>query len=189
MPLLTILPDPDQLELVCLRAERQAIIAIVRTRTLGARCPQCGRCSQRVQSRYVRRPADLPWHGVAMRLELHVRRLFCDTPDCPQAIFAERLPGVLAPYARRTDRLAAWFTAVGLALGGEAGARLLARLCAQLDRRRPAAGGDRYAKVSRSRTRLGTTKWSRHHGCSSGFRGGCLSISVPFTVRNLSRYA
>jgi transposase len=63
-----------------------------------------------------------------MRLELHVRRFFCDTPDCPQAIFAERLPGVLAPYARRTDRLAAWFTAVGFALGGEAGARLLASL-------------------------------------------------------------
>jgi transposase len=76
----------------------------------------------------VRRPADLPWHGVAMRLELHVRRFFCDTPDCRQAIFTERLPGVLAPYARRTDRLAAWFRAVAFALGGEAGARLLISL-------------------------------------------------------------
>jgi hypothetical protein len=56
-----------------------------------------------------------------MRLELHVRRVFCEGPDCPQGIFTERLPGVLAPYARRTDRLAGWFTAVGFALGGEAG--------------------------------------------------------------------
>jgi len=63
-----------------------------------------------------------------MRLELHVRRFFCDTPDCRRAIFTERLPGALAPYARRTDRLAAWFTAVGFALGGEAGARLLTSL-------------------------------------------------------------
>jgi hypothetical protein len=63
-----------------------------------------------------------------MRLELHVRRFFCDAPDCPQVIFAERLPGVLAPYSRPTDRLDAWLTAVGLALGGEAGARLLVAL-------------------------------------------------------------
>ncbi len=128
MPTPTFLPDPDHLDLLCLHAERQTITAVVRTRSTGAHCPQCGRCSERVQSRYVRRPADLPWHGVAMRLELHVRRFFCDVPDCPQGIFAERLPGVLAPYARRTDRLAVWFTAVGFALGGEAGARLLAAL-------------------------------------------------------------
>jgi transposase len=124
----TLLPDPDQLELLCLRAGLTAITAIVRTRASGAYCPCCGRRSERIQSRYVRRPADLPWHGVAMQLELHVRRFFCDAPDCPQAIFAERLPGVLAPYSRRTDRLDAWFTAVGLALGGEAGARLLTTL-------------------------------------------------------------
>jgi hypothetical protein len=63
-----------------------------------------------------------------MRLELHVRRFFCDTADCPQQIFAERVPSVVACYARRTQRLEAWFTAIGLALGGEAGARLLAVL-------------------------------------------------------------
>lgn len=128
MPTSAILPDPDQLDLLCLRAERERITAVVRTRSPGGRCPQCGHRSERVQSRYVRHPTDLPWQGVAMRLELHVRRFFCDSSDCPQAIFAERLPGVLAPYVRRTQRLAAWFTAVGFALGGEAGARLLATL-------------------------------------------------------------
>jgi transposase len=124
----TLLPDPEHLELLCLRAESRTITAIVRTRTTWARCPQCGRHCERIQSRYVRHPADLPWQGVAMRLELHVRRFFCDALDCPQAIFADRLPGVLAPYARRTHRLAGWFTAVGFALGGEAGTRLLAAL-------------------------------------------------------------
>jgi transposase len=124
----TFLPDPDQLELVCLCAEHATITAIVRTRASGSCCPRCGRRAERVQSRYVRHPADLPWHGVAMRLELHVRRFFCDTADCPQVIFAERVPSVVACYARRTQRLEAWFTAIGLALGGEAGARLLAVL-------------------------------------------------------------
>jgi hypothetical protein len=60
-----------------------------------------------------------------MRLELHTRRFYCPNALCQQQIFTERLPGVIAPYARRTERLDAWFTLVGFALGGEAGARLL----------------------------------------------------------------
>jgi hypothetical protein len=42
-----------------------------------------------------------------------------------RAIFAERLPGLAAHYARRTERLDGWFRHVSFALGGEAGSRLL----------------------------------------------------------------
>jgi transposase len=35
------------------------------------------------------------------------------------------LPGIVAHYARRTERLESWFTHVSFALGGEAGSRLL----------------------------------------------------------------
>jgi len=65
---------------------------------------------------------------VSFHLDLHVRRFFCDCSACPRQIFTERLPGVVAPHARRTERLAAWVCAVGFALGGKAGARLLAVL-------------------------------------------------------------
>jgi transposase len=50
------------------------------------------------------------------------------TPDFPRQIFTERLPAVAAPWARRTLRLAQHLSALGLALGGQAGARLAARL-------------------------------------------------------------
>jgi hypothetical protein len=70
----------------------------------------------------------LPWQGLAVRLDLHVRRWFCANPACPRQIFAERLPTVVAPYARRTARLASVVEALALALGGEGGARLLATL-------------------------------------------------------------
>jgi transposase len=40
-------------------------------------------------------------------------------------IFAERLPSLVAHYARRTERLDGWFRHVSFALGGEAGSRLL----------------------------------------------------------------
>jgi len=53
-----------------------------------------------------------------------VRRLFCDNKKCERRLFAERLPDVTAPWARRTTRLAGRLTAVGLALGGAAGVRL-----------------------------------------------------------------
>ena len=59
-----------------------------------------------------------------MAIRLKVRRLFCDNTGCKRQVFTERLPGVAAPWARRTARLADRLTAVGLALGGSAGVRL-----------------------------------------------------------------
>jgi len=99
------------------------------TLTLSARqrtvcCPLCHRRSRRVHSRYERTLADLPWGASAVTVRLRVRRLFCDAPDCARRIFAERLPGMAAPWARKTTRLAERLTMVGLALGGAAGAHL-----------------------------------------------------------------
>ena len=71
--------------------------------------------------------ADVPWGASAVRLQLRVRKFFCDHPTCPRQIFTERLPAVVAPWARRTLRLAQHLSALGLALGGQAGARLAAR--------------------------------------------------------------
>jgi len=47
-------------------------------------------------------------------------------PACTRHIFTERLPTVVAPYARRTTRLDDVLTLIGFALGGEAGKRLVA---------------------------------------------------------------
>jgi transposase len=91
-------------------------------------CPLCHGQSARVHSRYTRTMADLPWGPYAVRLQLRVRKFFCDHPACPRHIFTERLPTVAAPWARRTLRLAQFLLAAGLALGGAAGARLMARL-------------------------------------------------------------
>ena len=60
-----------------------------------------------------------------MRLELHVLRFFCQNTAWLRQIFTERLPSVVAPYARRTIRLRDLFTLIGFALGGEAGKRLV----------------------------------------------------------------
>ena len=65
-------------------------------------CPKCGDLSRRQHRNYIRRPLDLPWRGHPVRLRVHTRRWFCDVPDCSHEIFAARIGGVLAHYARRT---------------------------------------------------------------------------------------
>jgi len=89
-------------------------------------CPLCDVRTTRVHSRYTRTIADVPWGAYAVRLQVRVRKFFCDNPACPRQIFTERLPTVVAPWARRTLRLAQHLSALGLALGGQAGARLAA---------------------------------------------------------------
>ena len=93
-----------------------------------ATCPVCGSDARRVHSRYIRRLADLPCLGRAVRLRVTVRRFSCPEPRCPRRIFAERLPGFAEPHARTTARLGRAHESIGCALGGEAGARLTARL-------------------------------------------------------------
>jgi transposase len=88
------------------------------------RCPGCDAPARYVHSHYTRTLADLPWSGYGITWRLHVRRLFCRNPACSRRIFTERLPGVAAPWARRTVRLMARLLAIGLALGGAAGVRL-----------------------------------------------------------------
>jgi len=122
----TLLPDPTCLHLKLLDASETTITAVVTTTSQEAECPLCYGRSARMHSRYVRSVADLPWMGCAVRLELHVRRFFCSNPECLRQIFTERLPTVVAPFARRTTRLTDVFTLLGFALGGEAGQCLVA---------------------------------------------------------------
>lgn len=94
----------------------------------GRRCPDCGRTSRAVHSRYDRHLADLPSLGRTVSIHLRVRRFYCRNTACPRQTFVERLPDLMVPFARRTRRLAEAQGQTGAALGGEAGARLLAHL-------------------------------------------------------------
>jgi transposase len=124
----TLLADPSCLRLERIISSAESLTLVVRTTAPAAACPACGVTSGRAYSRYVRRVADLPWHGVAVRLELHARKFFCDDQGCSRRVFTERLPRVVAPHARRTRRLNDALTLLAFALGGEAGARAAAGL-------------------------------------------------------------
>ena len=119
-------PEGSCLVRACLDVDNLTVHLAITAPT--AVCPLCGFDTRRVHSRYTRRLDDLPCFGRCVRLWIAVRRFVCPRSDCPRRIFAERLPGFAAPRARTTDRLRQTQTDIGLSLGGEAGARLAARV-------------------------------------------------------------
>jgi transposase len=95
---------------------------------LASHCPLCGQASEQVHSRYRRVVADAPCGSKPVSLSLEVRKFFCRTPTCPRKIFTERLPDLVQPWARMTNRLRAALQALGMATGGEGGAGLAPKL-------------------------------------------------------------
>ncbi len=93
-----------------------------------AACPLCHQPSRRRHSTYRRTIADLPWSATPVTLCVLVRRFFCTNSMCRRKIFCERLQRMTDAYGRRTQRLRASLAAIGLALGGRAGARLARQL-------------------------------------------------------------
>jgi len=120
-----LLPDTTSVRLETWASEPalSAITLTLNSRQRATPCPMCGRRARRIHSRYERTLADLPLSEYAVTVRLRVRRMFCNDAQCERRIFTERLPNVVAPWARRTLRLAGRLSAMGLALGGAAGAR------------------------------------------------------------------
>ena len=125
-----LLPDATKLHLEACHIDDAAaqITLLVTSTQTRVPCPLCGVPTHRHHSRYERTLADLPWATYRVCLRLRVRKFFCDNAACRRHIFTERLPTVVAPWARRTVRLARHLVVIGLALGGEAGARLAGQL-------------------------------------------------------------
>lgn len=111
-----------------LRVEPDEIVAEAEILTAMARCPHCGDESRRIHSKYARRLSDLPCVGRRLQLVVTVHRFFCDNTKCPRRVFCERIEGMAATYARTTAPLTQSHQGIGLALGGEAGARLARKL-------------------------------------------------------------
>ena len=97
-------PDPQVWKISLVELIQDRIVIHTEPVRPAVPCPECGTVSSRAHSRYRRRPRDLPWCQWAVQLVVHARKFFCDEPECPQRIFAERFPGVLEKYAHQTDR-------------------------------------------------------------------------------------
>jgi transposase len=126
--LTALLPSTCSIQLTALTIEDESVQLQLTATALTAACPRCAVPSSSVHSRYQRRLADLPWGTRAVRIQLTVRKFRCRNRTCGRRIFTERLPDLVAADGRHTHRLATALRAIGMALGGEAGARFAARL-------------------------------------------------------------
>ena len=129
-----VLADPMVLQLDDINVDDEMVVLTVTSTQAEARCPVCGQPSAHIHSSYVRHPSDLALAGHRVQLHLNVRRFFSANPTCERRTFAERLPNVMKPFARRTHRLAETLCALGLALGGKAGARRAEQLATPVSR-------------------------------------------------------
>jgi transposase len=115
-------------------ATAQVTLRVQSTETL-VHCPVCQFPTRRIHRRYTRTVADLPWAHYRVVLQLSVRKFCCANGRCTRRIFTERLPGVVAPWARQTERLLHWLASIAEALGGAAGVRLSRGLGVPVSRR------------------------------------------------------
>jgi transposase len=123
-----LLPPNDSVSLTKMTIEKASVRLELTAAAATAACPGCAVPSPSVHRRDQRHLTDLPWGALAVHIHLMVRKFICRNVTCGRRIFTERLPDLVAVYARKTTRLTAVLRAIGIALGGQAGARLVARL-------------------------------------------------------------
>ena len=68
-------------------------------------CPGCGAQSKSRHSTYWRTLRDLSAQGAPVIVNARLGRWRCRNQQCDRRIFTERVPGLAAPFARRTARL------------------------------------------------------------------------------------
>ena len=73
-----VLPAPDRVTIFTVPTPPQSA------------CPLCGGISGRVHSRYTRTPADLPWQGRAVAVQVRARRFRCTTAVAARTVVLER---------------------------------------------------------------------------------------------------
>jgi transposase len=123
-----LLPSPYSVSLTKVTMKPEYVLLQLTTTNITAACPCCAVSSSSIHSRYQRSVTDLTWGTCTVRIQLKVRKFVCRNPHCERRIFTERLPELVAAYARKTRRLITVLRAIGMALGGNAGARLAAGL-------------------------------------------------------------
>ncbi len=82
--------SPAGLVIEAVTTEPDRLLILARPTEPDAACPECGRRSAHVHSRYDRKLMDLPSHGRAVHLRIRVRRFRCAAVSCPGRSSASR---------------------------------------------------------------------------------------------------
>ena len=100
---IVILPD-ENLRYISHEIDGSTIMIRVEAIAQQAICPYCGKTSDKVHSRYVRKLSDLPIQGKKVKLLLNNRKYFCINEGCTHKTFAEQF-SFFEPKSTKTKRL------------------------------------------------------------------------------------
>jgi transposase len=120
-----LLPQLAAVDVESVVVEGGVLVVAATTRDGPAACTGCEQVSHWAHSAYIRHVADEAVGGGPVRIDLRVRRLYCENPGCAKTTFAEQVPGLTRRYQRRTLALQRVVDAVAVTSAGSAGARLL----------------------------------------------------------------
>lgn len=126
------LPLPEGLVIGQVEITQTQLTVEVISRSPSACCPECRYPSDHVHCQYQRTVHDVPCGGRNVVLRLCVRKFACWTEACPRKVFAERLPDLVQPWARVSNRLLAELKALGLSASAEVSERLAPQLGMQV---------------------------------------------------------
>jgi transposase len=128
MPATLLFPHLQSMHIERIALDTNKVTMTVAVDSVTAHCPLCQCSSTRVHSRYQRTVADLPISGREVAVVVQARRFRCSYSSCPRRIFAERMPDLVAPHARKSQGLRQALEQIGFTAGGEGGARLAQQL-------------------------------------------------------------
>jgi transposase len=100
----TLLPQTHAVRLTQVTVEKFSIQLHLTATAPTAACPLCCVPSSLIHSGYQRHMTDLSWGTHEVRIHLTVRKFVCRNPSCERRIFTERLPDLVATYARHTTQ-------------------------------------------------------------------------------------
>lgn len=78
---------PEGFAVVSVQTVGEHLQILLRARCATMFCPDCARPCRRVESRYLRRPSELPISGRRVSLVIEARRFWCDSVVCSRRIF------------------------------------------------------------------------------------------------------
>ncbi|MFJ8310925.1 MULTISPECIES: hypothetical protein [unclassified Streptomyces] len=125
---LKLLPQLAAVEIGSVEECGSAVVVSAGSRAGPVVCTGCGHASRWERSRYVRHVAGEAVSGRPVRIDLSVRRLYCENPACSKVTFVEQIDELTVRYQRRAPGLQAIVVAVATALAGKADSRLLLHL-------------------------------------------------------------
>lgn len=104
MQVSTLSADPEAIRILSFVSNPNSITIMAQSSKQFGICPVCQSVSSSLHSHYVRQVTDLPWHGVAIKIQLENRKFRCRNEHCHRKVFCERLPKVVESYGRKTVR-------------------------------------------------------------------------------------